>query len=384
MAKNKFKQLMLLNQKLYGTGNMAVRLDREKATEEITNNKSKKQKKMQNQIMMAVATGQEVKPTETKKLYIGLAPLKVIAVNPTIDELKLMYGENAKEPQYLKEVDINGTKYKKVRIDVYFKYLYAEQEGIDAIFRTSFFITDKRSENSDHTKVEIIDKYFRANNGEYSSVWATNDDVDNHRIPQYKNGPAPIDIDYRPAYIGEVDFMKFVVRYFNLPAYNVYDKENKTWKTIEHPETAEARFDHIDKWFNGDFSEFKNPMMSVRDSRSVKAFVAIDTYDGKMFNTVIGPWLSSNLASLGSFEAKFFTKALEENRQKSRYSKMEMDTCDLREFKVTGTTFKPANDKPNPFAKAADNKPNPFASKPTEQNQVDNQMPPEGEDDLPF
>ena len=63
-----------------------------------------------NKLFFAVAKGKLVSGETSIKRYIGVAAAKVIAVNPTKDELNKIYNSNIdKDPVYFGEKD--GVKY---------------------------------------------------------------------------------------------------------------------------------------------------------------------------------------------------------------------------------------------------------------------------------
>ena len=65
-----------------------------------------------NKLFMAFSAGKSsVESEKTFDKYIGIAPVTILAVNPTLVELMKLYNnENIKEPVYTNTVEINGEK----------------------------------------------------------------------------------------------------------------------------------------------------------------------------------------------------------------------------------------------------------------------------------
>ena len=75
-----------------------------------------------NKLFMAFAKGNESVEAAPISRYIGVAPVFVLAVNPTKEELEKLYDtELEKAPEYISETEVGleGNKYKvpQVRLD---------------------------------------------------------------------------------------------------------------------------------------------------------------------------------------------------------------------------------------------------------------------------
>ena len=173
---------------------------------------------------MAFSTGRESTEGSIKR-YIGVASVYVLAVNPTKEDLEKLYErdiENA--PVYVEEKEVGKDDNKHMttqcRIDFIIKadpekYLGADNQPLNFVNRISLFLRNEYRYNGDKTKVQVIDKYGR-------TAWVSIEDAKNHVIPQYSNGPANIDKDYRPAYYGEETLVKFLIAYLNIPSPQKY------------------------------------------------------------------------------------------------------------------------------------------------------------------
>jgi hypothetical protein len=143
--------------------------------------------------------------------------------------------------------------------------------------KVSYFIRKEYRFNKDHTKIQVIDKYGR-------TAWVTEEEAKNHRIPQYANGPANLDADYRPVYNGEEDLTNFIKTYLSIP--NVQKYVDGKWVMVDNPADCEARLGEADKLFDGNFKEIKD-IMSYQPNNKVKILFGVRTTDdGKQYQTV--------------------------------------------------------------------------------------------------
>ena len=91
-------------------------------------------------IFMAFGAGRESTEVVGAKRYIGVAPVYVLAVNPSKKELEDIYGrELEKDVVYTSEVTLNDKQIKQVRIDFLVK-TDVEVTNVDLTTKISFFI----------------------------------------------------------------------------------------------------------------------------------------------------------------------------------------------------------------------------------------------------
>lgn len=227
------------------------------------------------------------------KRFVGVASFRVLGVNPTKKELEEFYGREVQnEPEYLKDKvdDKDGDKpYKQLRVSYMIqadlKYEddkpIKENAGLTEPLKTTvnFFVDSRYNFNSDKTKVQVIDKYGR-------TAWVTVEQAKNHQIPVYKNGPARIDKDYRPAFRGESELTQFILNWLNVTPIDSYNSNTGEWMTNPHPEDCEGNLYKIQDYFKGDISELKEHCEMMPYNR-VKLCMGVRTdNEGKQFNTV--------------------------------------------------------------------------------------------------
>jgi len=270
------------------------------------------------------------------KRYIGVASVKVLALNPTKEELEKLYGrtlENA--PEYIGEAEVGEDKHKvpQVRLDFIVqadpeKYTEADGSPLNFINRVSLFVRNEYRENKDNTKVQVIDKYGR-------TAWVSKEDAKNHVIPTYSNGPANIDKDYRPAYYGEEELIKFLIAYLNIPACQRFVDGKWVMNDASKLPDSEAMLENIPALFKGDFSELRN-IIGYQPNNKVKVMFGIRTADdNKQYQTVYTRmFLKNNVSDYSRLDADIAAA-----REAGSYANTEFDTADLHEYVVVSSSF---------------------------------------------
>lgn len=247
------------------------------------------------------------------KRFIGVGSFRVMGVNPTKEEMEKFFGrEIGKEPEYLKDkVDErdNNKPYKQLRVTFLLQADLKYEDGkviesnkaLKEPLKTSvsFFIDSRYLFNSDKTKVQVIDKYGR-------TAWVTIEQAKNHQIPVYKNGPAKLDADYRPAYRGEDELTQFIINYLNVAQIDIYNRNTGVWSINPNPEDCEANLYKIQNYFKGDISELKEYSTMMPCNR-VKLCMGVQTdSEGHQFNVVYsGLSLRNGSKSYTIFKDKF-------------------------------------------------------------------------------
>ena len=290
---------------------------------------------------MAFGKAQVSKEATEIKRYTGVGSVFVVGVNPNKTELEKLYDrELDKDPEYLTEKD--GVT--SARIDFIIKTDPTAKcsNGIELLTKFSMFIRNEYRFNKDKTKVQVIDKYGR-------TAWVTKEQAKAHEIPVYKNGPANIDKDYRPAYHGEEELTNFIKAYLNIP--NVMKYVNNTWVMVDKPEDCEARLESIDEYFKGNFKELRD-VIALQPNNKVKVLFGVRTTDdNKQYQAVYNQmFLKNNITDYSKLDAD-----LQERKAAGAYPTTEFTVGDLKEYDVESTDlsnsgasgdvpFPPAND----------------------------------------
>lgn len=224
---------------------------------------------------MAIKVGKE-SVEGVFKLYKGVAAFNIVAVNPTKKELEELQGRSIEnEPEYKGKTD-DGVDTMRV---VFYAKTNPEAKvnnGIESLLPISFMLTKSTRVGQTSGKIQVIDKYGR-------TAWATKDELNSKTIPQYANGPANIDKNYRAIYQGEEQLVNFLIQWLNIP--NPADYKDGKWVMKANPEDSEVDL-NMDALFKGDVTELKD-LIKLAPNFLVKAAVGIRTTDeGKQYQAV--------------------------------------------------------------------------------------------------
>ena len=273
-----------------------------------------------NNVFFAFGKAVESKETSEIKRYVGVAPVQIVAINPTKTELESIYNTTLeKEPEYLGSMERNGKNVPHIRIDFIVKTNPEKSNGIEMTTKMAFFVRKAFMTNKDNTKVKVIDKYGR-------TAWVTQDEFKNKLVPQYANGPARIDSGYRALYMGEEELLKFVKNYLGVDG---------TWRMRANPQDYEAGFNDIEKWFGGDISEIKSAIAMMPNNYVKVLFGVRHTDEGREYQDVFTrETLKYNARKNTSIE-----RALKEAKDNGAYPNSDFEVCDLKEYNPTPTNL---------------------------------------------
>ena len=307
---------------------------------------------------MAVSHGKVATEETVFKQYIGIAAVNVMALNPTLEELKkLTHTSKDEEPSYIGTAKVKDSKGEEVEVPQIRLTFYCHtdpkmptNQGIDTIIQFPIFLGGGYQYSTKHgLKVKVIDKYGR-------TAWATEEEVKAHKIPEYANGPANLDAGYHPCFIGEDQLVNFIQCYLNIPPIDKWDNEKQSFSLRENPEQCECELEHIKDYFKGDISEIKE-ILAYQPENRIKIICGVRTDDkGTIYQTVY----TQGFARLASTNYKYIEKQLlqeasTEYGKKSRYS-----VGKLVEFKETPTDYSEApkgseneTDSADPFKESA-------------------------------
>lgn len=235
--------------------------------------------KTQGTTFMAFGKAVEVKESESFKRYIGIAPVKVLAVNPTKAELEKIYGrELEKEPVYTGKTNVeNVGEVNQTRIDFIVETVADKYNNIEGVkSKITFFISD--AVRVDATgRARVIDSYGNA-------AWATKEQVESHAQLMSNDGLKKLKIatDYRPAYIGEEELTLFLKTLYNLEAFTY---ENGEWKLKPDANQMTTRFDNIKNIANGNIAELKQ-IVAGAEGQKIRVLFGVRTVDGNLYQDI--------------------------------------------------------------------------------------------------
>lgn len=293
--------------------------------------------KEHNAVFMAFAQGSESKEV-VRKLYIGIAPVFVLAVNPSKEETEKLYNTELDEaPNYLSEAEVgpegNKTKVPQARIDFVVKSDPEKCNGIEMLTRVTFFLSKAYRYNKDNTKVEVINRYGETTYLPIGAVKGTEPIPDN--MKWYDTS------DMRPAYIGEAELTDFIKKYLNIPNKSFTNPKTKEVKFIANLADAEARLDKIENYFKGDFTELKNIIKLQPNNRVKGMFGVRTTDDNKQYQAVY----TQKFLKLNVTDYSKLDEEMQNRKAAGAYPTTEFSIEPLHEYNVAATDFNsPEND----------------------------------------
>ena len=286
---------------------------------------------------MAFAKGNNSNDTISFSKYVGIGTVNVLAVNPNKNKLTEIYGRDYNDdPVYTGKIDNDFGSIKTAKIDFIIRTVPEKCNNIDFITKVTFFLRNEARYNKDNSKVQVIDKYGR-------TAWVTIEQSKAHEIPVYSNGPANIDKDYRPAFVGEEKLTNFLKKYLNIP--NVMKYVNNTWVMVDNPEFCQARLENIKDYFDNNFSEL-NDIVSLQPTNAIKVLFGVRTADNNaQYQTVYTDnFLKPSMSTYDKFEEE-----VNYNTSNGMYANTEFKLSDeshitdIQEYIVKATDFNNLN-----------------------------------------
>lgn len=276
-------------------------------------------------VFMAFAKGQESKEAVGIKRYIGVAPVQIVAVNPTKTELEKLYGTEVTAPEYRGKNKIGEEEFENIRLDFFVKTVPEKEGDAELLSKITFFLTNTPEYNKDKTKARVINKY-----GE--DAWLPIDNI--------KAGTTPDNMTWfntsgmRPAYRGEKDLTAFLKNFLVIPN-RTYTDKNGERKNIANLADAEAQLGEVAKYFTGDISEIRE-IISSQPTNKVKLCFGVRTTDDNkqyqdIFNRMTLRLRTTNYSKLD--------EEIQNAKNNGAYPNTEFSVEPLHEYVVTPTEF---------------------------------------------
>lgn len=234
---------------------------------------------MKRNISLLIAKGASTSTSNVVRRYVGIAPAKVLSVNPSKADLEKIYStpDNPvtleKEPSYY-SVDEAGVKTARINFLVEISPKLTNGESVKT--SVSYFLKDQIQYNRDNTKVQVINAF-----GE--STWLTVEEAKAGKIPdrlKWFDGTG-----VRPAMVGEENLVKFIKALSGIPNKS-YTRDGVT-VTIPDVTAAYCQLDNIKKYFDGDISELVAVVEAWTNQNMVKLLFGVKTTpDNKMYQDI--------------------------------------------------------------------------------------------------
>jgi len=259
------------------------------------------------------------------KLYTGIAPVTVLAVNPTASELSKIYGRTVEKVADYTGKDKNGLDYARVDIIV---QVSKEFNNDAPISKLSFFMRPTPQKNAAGTKVKVINDYGQTS-------WVTKEILEEKGVPQANDGTELTGflMPYRPSMVGEEELVKFVIAYLSINNMRKMQDNVMVNKTGDELKECLAGFsaDEIKKITKGNVAPLKD-ILGLRPGNFVKVMFTVTTNnDNKKYQNILNSFFAKG-KDFGC-QSRFETHM---NGQKDRLSNVEY-SIDFKEFVETPT-----------------------------------------------
>lgn len=277
-----------------------------------------------------------------RRLYTGVGVAKVISVNPTKAEMESIYGTTVQnEPVYAGKTQ-NGDKQMRI------SFVLSVNVGADKPMLTNltFFLNDVFMKGANSGKYQVIDRFGR-------TAWATQEEIDANKIPQYTNGPARIERIYRKLYSGEANLEKFIRAFLCLNDAEYYNSNTSSYvkRTGEDLEKCDGILEDVKAIIDGNIGELKD-IVKMGANNEVKVLLGVrNSNDGRQYQAVYTDEFVRNTSRIET-AIRAFEKSLDDRIQNGGYKTTEFDVAPIHEYKVVPTSF--ATDEAKPEVPATD------------------------------
>ena len=266
------------------------------------------------------------------KRYTGIASGFVRCVNPTKKELEEFYGREVEnEPSYIKKAEDNDG-IAQIRIDFMFEANPASDlhPNIEFKDKVTIYLNRKFRLNRDETKYQVIDKYG-------NTAWVTEEEFNVKAVPVDKNGnPIRISSDYRKAYEGEEELIKFLIAYLGIDSCFDYNKATSkyVWKPQDKLSDTEAYLSDIEKYFSGDITELREAI-GLQPNNKVKVLFGVKHTDKGDYQATFNRMFLKN----GNTNYTKLAEEVEKAQNGGAYPNVEFEVSPLHELVVDATDF---------------------------------------------
>lgn len=271
--------------------------------------------------LFAMFSAQESKEAVEFPKYTGVAPVKILSVNPDKSWIKENLGyEPEEEPKYVYEKE--GKKSAKVTF-----YVQTDESavGVSIIIPMTFWIGSDFWVKKDKTGLQIINAY-----GE--TGWLTNEEFEACTIPS-KLSMSPNGV--RQAYVGEAFLVEFLKTYLGVAQRRYKNKTTGEWTEIENPDEALAGLENIPSYFEGDFSELEE-LIKLMPNNKVKVWFGVRTTDD---NKAYQDFYNGRFAKNSSTNYSYIKSHMDDAKAAGMYGSTDFGKEKFMKWEDGATTF---------------------------------------------
>lgn len=294
---------------------------------------------------MAIKIGKKAEEGSFK-LYKGIGSFNILAVNPDKATLSKLTGRDIEEEPSYKGKTQDGADYTRIVFWVKADSNAKVNNRISLLTSFSFMLQNTVRKGSNSGKTQVIDKYGR-------TAWCTDEDLAARAIPVYSNGKkANISQDYRPAYVGEEELIKFMIAWLNIPNPMNYNKDTKEWYDKADMSDSEIALD-MKALLAGDVKEITDIIPAVAPY-AVKVVLGVRTTDeGRQYQAFYNRGFLRNSES----DYSRIDASIQGDKDRGSFPTTEFSTKSLHEYNIEATDF---SDTKDPISEASQEAANPW------------------------
>lgn len=213
--------------------------------------------------------------------YVGVATCKIVAVNPNNAVLKTLgwnIKDDAEEPNYVSDKTMDdGTIKRTTKVRFMVKILDLEDTPIIPL---DFFIGPEVKTSRDG-KVNVIDRFGQ-------DAWGYPEVVNAKQKIYYTSRqtgsqiPAIIDNKYEPCHRGELQLVKFLMKFLAMQPLQYKDRKTGEW--VKSPNPGSLTIDNWRGLVNGDFREIRGYVQSQKDNL-IKVVLGVENNGDKSYQS---------------------------------------------------------------------------------------------------
>ncbi len=272
---------------------------------------------------MGFGSSNEIVEGGNRKFYTGVENFKVVAVNPTKEELEALYGREINyEPEYINTQTVSDGD--------------GEREAPQV--RIDFFLDNEDAETPITTKVSfyVIDTHHKSSTGKYKVInafgkdtWFLKEDIQSKTAPSNMQWYSTTGL--KVAKRGEVELVSFLADLLNLP----WDLSKLADESDAY---AEIEKEHWEQIFKGNFTYLKEVIGSTNNK--VGLALGVKVADDQSMRQVIFNRSSLRQYTKSSNKAnkyQYLDRDIQEAKANGAYGTTNFGPVDytLREFEVT-------------------------------------------------
>lgn len=272
---------------------------------------------------MAFGSNNEIQEGGNRKFFTGVENFKVVAVNPSKEELEALYGREINyEPEYIGTQNVSD----------------GDGEREVPQVRLDFFLDNGDAENPITTKVSfyVMNTHHKSTTGKYKvinsfgkSTWLTEEDLRGKTVPGNMNWYDTTGL--KAAKRGEEEVVDFIANLLNLP----WDLTKVADPSDAYAEIEKEQWEQI---FKGNFTYLKEIIESTNNK--VGLAMGVKVGEDQSMRQVIFNRKSLRQYTKSSNKANKFQwldKAVQEAKANGAYGTTNFGPSDysIREFSIT-------------------------------------------------